>query len=251
MSGTVTAFADKVPDGCQAVRCDKDGCRVDLAGAPPVRVIVDMDCGALPIPDNWKRCDYLFVGEERNVTWVAPIELKSGRLSADTVLEQLEGGALAADAWLPEGVSFELAPVLAHGKKIHRNDLKVLRSRKIQLRGHKERNCVDKMRRSIDPGATTMIAPPARSRKKLIEVRPAARRDQRRVDVGKVAPARPSQHPAPVVGVVPQALGDANDRLPAESVLIFIGPSNTGKLYLAILLYVIHQCFGGSDPSHF
>jgi hypothetical protein len=138
MSGTVTAFADKVPDGCHATRCDKDGCRVGLAEAPPVRVIVDMDCGALPIPDNWKRCDYLFVGEERNATWVAPIELKSGRLSVSAVLEQLEGGARTANIWLPQGVSFQLAPVLAHGKKIHRNDLKVLRSRKIQLRGQRK-----------------------------------------------------------------------------------------------------------------
>ncbi|MCY4598310.1 MAG: AAA family ATPase [Acidobacteria bacterium] len=29
---------------------------------------------------------------------------------------------------------------------------------------------------------------------------------------------------------------------------IFVGPSNTGKSYLAILLYVLHRCFGGADP---
>ena len=100
-------------------------------------VLVDMDCNALSIPNNWKRCDYLFVGEERNATWVAPIELKSGRLSVSQVLEQLEGGARMANIWLPQGVSFQLAPVLAHGKTIHRNDLRVLRSRKIQLRGQR------------------------------------------------------------------------------------------------------------------
>ncbi len=154
MSGTVAGFADQVSGGCQAARCDKEGCRVGLAEAPRVRVIVDMDCGTLPIPDDQKRCDYLFVGEERNVTWVAPIELKSGRLSADTVLEQLKGGALAADAWLPEGVSFELAPVLAHGKKIRRNNLRVLRSRKIQLRGQRKGTvlikCGDKLIEAFD-----------------------------------------------------------------------------------------------------
>ena len=26
---------------------------------------------------------------------------------------------------------------------------------------------------------------------------------------------------------------------------VFVGPSNTGKSYLAILLYALHQCFGG------
>ncbi len=29
---------------------------------------------------------------------------------------------------------------------------------------------------------------------------------------------------------------------------IFVGPSNTGKSYLAILLYALHRCFGGADP---
>jgi len=28
---------------------------------------------------------------------------------------------------------------------------------------------------------------------------------------------------------------------------VFIGPSNTGKSYLAILMYALHQCFGDSD----
>ena len=27
---------------------------------------------------------------------------------------------------------------------------------------------------------------------------------------------------------------------------VFVGPSNTGKSYLAILVYVLHQFFGGS-----
>ena len=32
---------------------------------------------------------------------------------------------------------------------------------------------------------------------------------------------------------------------------VFIGPSNTGKSYLAILMYALHQCFGGPDtPPH-
>lgn len=31
---------------------------------------------------------------------------------------------------------------------------------------------------------------------------------------------------------------------------VFIGPSNTGKSYLAILIYALHQCFGGSKLSY-
>lgn len=35
---------------------------------------------------------------------------------------------------------------------------------------------------------------------------------------------------------------------------VFVGPSNTGKSYLAILLYVLHRCFGRNRdlrPSRF
>ena len=47
-----------------------------------------MDCDALKIPRQQKRCDYLFIGEEETATWIAPIELKSGRLRATEVLDQ-------------------------------------------------------------------------------------------------------------------------------------------------------------------
>ena len=138
MSGTVAEIARIIPNSCRTTHCDKDKCRVDLAEAPPVRVIVDMDCDVLSIPNNWKRCDYLFVGEDHNETWVAPIELKSGRLSVSAVLEQLAGGTRMANKWLPQDVTLQFAPVLAHGKKIHRNDLKTLRAKKLQLRGQRK-----------------------------------------------------------------------------------------------------------------
>ena len=138
MSGTVAEIALIIPDSCLTTHCNKDKCRVNLAEAPPVRVIVDMDCNALSIPNDWKRCDYLFVGEDHDATWVAPIELKSGRLSVSAVLGQLEGGARMANRWLPQGATIQFAPVLAHGKTIHRNDLKALRDKKLQLRGQRK-----------------------------------------------------------------------------------------------------------------
>ena len=153
MSGTVTACASQVPGSCHATRCNKDGCRVSLNGAPQERVVIDMDCETLQIPDDKKKCDYLFVGEEKDTTWVVPIELKSGRLRAREVLEQLEEGIKMADMWLPQGISFQLVPVLAHGKRIHPHDLKVLRSRKIRLRGQRKGavliRCGDPLTRSL------------------------------------------------------------------------------------------------------
>lgn len=120
-----------------------------------MRILVDMDCDALSIPNNWKRCDYLFVGEESNETWVAPIELKSGRLSVSAVSVQLEGGTRMANMWLPQGVTLQFAPVLAHGKKIHRNDLKTLRAKKLQLRGQRKGiaviKCGDQLSKGLKP----------------------------------------------------------------------------------------------------
>ena len=139
MSRPVTECANQVPGCCHATRCDRDGCRVDLKGAPKKRVIIDMDCEALPIPANKKRCDYLFVGEDPNTTWVIPIEMKSGGLRASEVLGQLEEGVRVANMWLPQGNSFQFVPVLAHGKGIHRNELKILRSKEIQLRRQKKK----------------------------------------------------------------------------------------------------------------
>ncbi len=98
-----------------------------------------MDCLALPIPQGRERCGYIFVGEEDDTTWVVPIELKSGGIgNVNHVLRQLEGGAMTADAWLPEGGEFELLPVVAHAKPIRRRSLNRLRSFRVSLRG-KER----------------------------------------------------------------------------------------------------------------
>ena len=154
MNGTVAVIANKIPNDCHVTRCNK-GCGIDLAETPSIRVIVDMDCDELSIPDDWKRCDYLFVGEESNETWVAPIELKSGRLSVSAVLEQLEGGTRMANTWLPQGVTLQFAPVLAHGKKIHRNDLKTLRAKKLQLRVQRKGiaviKCGDQLSKGLKP----------------------------------------------------------------------------------------------------
>lgn len=136
MSGLVDAVAGRVCDQCHVTRCNKEGCLVSLNGAPRLRVIVDMDCKALQIPSARKRCDYLFVGEENTVSWVVPMELKSGGVKAKKVVGQLQGGArTAAEKWLPPGDSFQFVPVLVHCGGIHPEDRKLLRSTKIKLRG--------------------------------------------------------------------------------------------------------------------
>ena len=134
MSGAVQALKMSVPERCHVTSCNKDGCKVGLQGLQSNRVIVDMDCKALGIPDNQKRCDYLYVGEKHK-TQVVPIELKGGKVpSASDVVEQLQKGADQADGWLPSRLRFEFVPVLVHGK-IHKIIRTQLRSRKVRFRG--------------------------------------------------------------------------------------------------------------------
>ena len=135
MTGSIAELTEKVPGCCHATLCNRDRCKVSLHGTPHNRLIVDMDCKALGI-DNQTRCDYLFVSEQNRTTWVAPIELKGGKVGSVTrVANQLRGGTVLAAKLLPPSLAFRFVPVLAHKKPIHRRDLKKLRREKIMLRG--------------------------------------------------------------------------------------------------------------------
>ena len=103
--------------------------------APAHRVVINLDCQTLGL-EAGAHCDLLFVGEDESVSWVAPIELKSGRFDGRPAAVQLQGGADAAEAWLPIGGTFHFVPILVHGKGVHRTQQKALRRAKVRLRGH-------------------------------------------------------------------------------------------------------------------
>lgn len=131
----VQTFRRQVPDECLARTHAKDGCSISLAGMSAHHVMVDVDCSALPLPTDAKRCDFLFVSEHNDRTWIALIELKRGTFSAGAVAAQLQGGAALADRWLPDESRFEFAPVVAHGRGIRQETLKALRKVAVRLRG--------------------------------------------------------------------------------------------------------------------
>ena len=136
MSGVVEAVSHAVPGPCLVHACNKDGCSISVGTATPRKVIVDLDCEALRIPPDRKRCDYLFFGEKGARSWVVPIELKSGSFNGAAVVDQLQGGADEADARLPQEARFQFVPLLVHGAKVVRkNDRTALRSVKVGLRG--------------------------------------------------------------------------------------------------------------------
>ena len=106
-----------------------------MAGLPPDQILVDLDCSELDISQNGNRCDYVFVGGDKDPVWVAPIELKSGSFKASEVKKQLQGGADVAGAWLPRQNGFRFVPVLVHGGGMHKHERKALGNVKITLYG--------------------------------------------------------------------------------------------------------------------
>ncbi len=107
-----------------------------MAGLPPSRVMVDLDCDALDLPTGDQKCDYVYFDETDGVQTVAPIELKGGGFSVSSVAGQLHGGAGIAEKWIPRGTSFRFVPILVHRKGVRKKDYERLRAVKISLRGH-------------------------------------------------------------------------------------------------------------------
>lgn len=135
MDCLVDLVAQVIPSKCQVRRCDWDGCSLLINGDIDKYVLINVDCGALGIPRDQPRCDYILVAKVGKFHWVAPIELKSGWFNGQHVVRQLRSGASIADRWLPPGVAFQFIPILAHKRDfIHPVDLEALRVEKIVLR---------------------------------------------------------------------------------------------------------------------
>ena len=110
----------------------KRGCKVSIKGAPSPRLIVDFDKPGSPLGSHQTRCDYLFFAEDaEGLGWVAPLELKRGRLHADEVVRQLQAGACAAEELVSSNEPVTFRPVAASGRKskAERNKLKSKGSR--------------------------------------------------------------------------------------------------------------------------
>ena len=64
MPNVVDRFGARMPRECQVKRCRKQGCTLDMGGAPGPYVLIDMDCPQLRLSPNQRKCDYLFVGQD-------------------------------------------------------------------------------------------------------------------------------------------------------------------------------------------
>ena len=94
---------------CHATSCRDSGCSLDLTGAPAPYALIHINDpaflvrgGQWRLPDDQRRCDYLFVGGEdtNGGPWVVPVELTTGRKEVNDFLAQIGGGILVADELL-------------------------------------------------------------------------------------------------------------------------------------------------------
>ena len=119
---------------------NKNGCKISMENAPRPRVVVDFDRPGSPLASHELRCDYLFIAEGgAGRGWVAPLELKKGRLHAGEAVRQLRAGARAAERLVPPGEEISLRPIAAVGAmpKAERRRLRNADNR-VEFRGRME-----------------------------------------------------------------------------------------------------------------
>ncbi len=118
----------------------KKGCKVAMTDAPNPRLVVDFDKpGALLAADE-TRCDYLLIAQSNcQFNWVAPLELKRGRLHADRVVKQLQAGARAAEKLVPQREAVRFRPIAVSGSTSkHERDKLKNKANRVRFRGHTE-----------------------------------------------------------------------------------------------------------------
>lgn len=141
MSNWISTITRKVSKRCVVDRCDKDGCSIATEGLPSDRIIIDLDRHVADRPLGQKLCDYLIAAEDGTARWIMPVELKSGGFQASSIIKQLQAGSDRAKELIRYDNSLTLVPILAHRRKrrMHRNDIKLLREREIVLFGMKKK----------------------------------------------------------------------------------------------------------------
>ena len=121
MSGFLNGVRGKVPPGCQAKRCKKNGCSLTMKGLQSKPLIVDMDCNELPISKNQSKCDYILFSDERGHKWMVPIEMKRGDVNLSEIKKQLQAGTdFAERKLLSQDTDVRLQPLAVYGGSLPR-----------------------------------------------------------------------------------------------------------------------------------
>ena len=139
MTGLLSIIRSQIDQSCMVSRCSKDGCSVSLGRDNINRLVIDCDGPGSPFGPNQTKCDYLVIEEAQHQPGRAiPIELKSGRIRARDVIEQLQAGAAAVEDLFPRQIEVRLFPLLAFGN-IPKGERTAINNGMVRFRGQPER----------------------------------------------------------------------------------------------------------------
>ena len=146
----VSKIRHKVDEDCLATKCRKNGCRLKLDDLPGDFLLIDMDhAQAPPGSQHEKKCDYIFIGDKESGAWVAPLELKRGKLQAGEVLPQLQAGAKIAESIVPRQEQTLFRPIAVYGGELHTVEYERLRGKRIRFHNQRERVQAARSRSSL------------------------------------------------------------------------------------------------------
>ena len=119
--------------------CSGRGCRVDMAGVPRERIVIDVDAAFPGNRITGKRCDRVLVYRDttKNRLVVAFIELKSGTFKATDVFEQLQGSVDLVSNLIPQTLEITCIPILFHGKGVSKLQLKDISKAPVRFRNQR------------------------------------------------------------------------------------------------------------------
>lgn len=126
--------------GCLVSKCRKKGCSLTMKGLPQPHILIDLDHATAPAGDQGdKKCDYIFIGDIDDGAWVAPLELKRGKLNASEVVPQLQAGARVAERLVPRDAETRFRPIAVYGGELHAEEYSRLRGNRIRFFNQRER----------------------------------------------------------------------------------------------------------------
>ncbi len=114
----------------------KEGCRVSMANIPSERVVLDVDLVVPTGRSGTNQCDFVlfYIDVAQNSLVGVPLELK-GSPDASKITKQLQAGAHIIDRLVPSTVKTDCVPVTFHRRKIHKAQLKKLKTSRVTFRG--------------------------------------------------------------------------------------------------------------------
>ncbi len=133
----VNEVNSRVNPECCTESCEDSGCSLSMIEVPTPNVLISLEHEKSPAAKSAPHCDFLFIGDSDTgeVTWIASIELTTGKARASKFLPQLRAGAEIANHLLPPNANVRFRAVAVHGKGGRSFEMNKLRDCKIPFRG--------------------------------------------------------------------------------------------------------------------